>query len=265
MIAARKYLWVSLTSARSNVAYLSEVISRTIFMGVALFVFLQLWRVTYAQTGAQELGGLTLAQMMWYLAMTEAISLSRGNVTGEIDQDVRTGTLAVQLVRPISYPLYRFAVAVGERAVRFALNAAVGIMVVLVFVGPIQFTASGLLMFAISIPLAFTLDFLGFLLIGLGAFWLEDTSGLWLIYSRLTMILGGMLIPLQLFPDQVQPLLRILPFSSIVYGPARLFVAPDAAFLADLLLHQCVTILIYASISVVVYRVAVKRINANGG
>jgi ABC-2 type transport system permease protein len=265
MIAARKYLWVGLTSARSNVAYLNEVISRTIFIGVALFVFLQLWRVTYAETGAQQLGGLTLAQMMWYLAMTEAISLSRGNVTAEIDQDVRTGALAIQLVRPISYPLYRYAVSLGERSVRFLLNAAVGIMIVLVFVGPIPLTLSGLLMFAISIPLAFTLDFLGFLLIGLGAFWLEDTSGISLIYSRLTMILGGMLIPLQLFPDQLQPLLRILPFASIVYGPARLFVSPDTTFLGELLVHQCVTMLIYTIIAVIVYHVAVKRINANGG
>jgi ABC-2 type transport system permease protein len=265
MIAARKYLWVGLTSARANIAYLNEVLSRTIFIGVALFVFLQLWRVTYTETAAQQLGGLTLAQMMWYLAITEAISLSRGTVPAEIDQDVRTGALAIQLIRPISYPLYRFAVALGERAVRFVLNAAVGIMLALLFVGPIHFTLGGLLMFAISIPLAFTLDFLGFFLIGLAAFWLEDTSGLSLIYSRLTMILGGMLIPLQLFPDQLQPLLRILPFSSILYGPARLFVGPDTTFLLDLLLRQSITILIYASIAAAVFHVAVKRINANGG
>ena len=66
------------------------------------------------------------------------------------------------------------------------------------------------------------LDFQGMFLIGLGAFWLEDTSGLLLIYSRVTMILGGMLIPLELFPESWQPVLRVLPFSSMVYGPARL-------------------------------------------
>ncbi len=265
MIAARKYWWVGLTSARSNVAYLNEVLSRTIFIGVILFVFLQLWRVTYTETGSQQIGGMTLAQMMWYLAMTEAISLSRGTVTAEIDQDVRTGALAIQLIRPISYPVYRFAVAFGERIVRFLLNAVVGMIIVLVFVGPIQFTPGGLLMFVISLPLAFTLDFLGYLLLGLGAFWLEDTSGLTLIYARLTMILGGTLIPLQLFPDQFQSLLQLLPFSSVVYGPSRLFVQPDDEFLLNLLLHQGIAIVIFACLAAVIYRVAVKRINANGG
>ena len=48
------------------------------------------------------------------------------------------------------------------------------------------------------------------------------------------MILGGMLIPLELFPERMQPILRALPFAGIVYGPARMFVHPDLAFLADL-------------------------------
>lgn len=95
------------------------------------------------------------------------------------------------------------------------------------FVGPISFNPSGLAIFAVALPPAFALDFLGNFLIGLGAFWLEDTSGLTIIYSRLTMILGGMLIPIGLFPESLQPLLKLLPFASIIGGPARLFVDPD--------------------------------------
>src|SRR5262249_22545307 len=159
-------------------------------------------------------------------------------------------------IRPISYPLYRFAVSIGERTIRFLISAVLGCVVVLLFVGPIPFTPGGLLIFALSLPFAFTLDFLGFLLIGLGAFWLEDTSGLSLIYSRLTMILGGTLIPLQLFPDQFQSILRILPFASMVYGPSSLFVQPDLAALLDLLIRQGITIVIFASLAAIIYRVA---------
>ena len=56
MLGLRKYTWVGLTSARSNIAYLGEVATRAIFLGVILYIFLQLWRATYAQTGAQQLG-----------------------------------------------------------------------------------------------------------------------------------------------------------------------------------------------------------------
>lgn len=206
MIASfRKYGWIGLTAARSNLAYLSEVAARTIFLAVILYIFLRLWQVTYGETGAERLGGLTLPQMLWYLTMTETLTLSAPRIAPEVDQDVRTGALAVQLIRPLSYPLSRLWATLGERVVRFALNGLVGAAIVLLFVGPIEFSAGGLLLFALSLPLAFTLDFLGQFLIGLAAFWLEDTSGLMLIYSRITMILGGMLIPLELFPAALQP------------------------------------------------------------
>lgn len=261
----RKYTWVGLTAARSNLAYFGEVVVRLLFLGVILYIFLRLWQVTYSETGATQLGGLTLAQMLWYLAMTEGITLSGPRVSEEVDQDVRTGAVAVQLIRPLSYPLYRLWTTLGERLVRFGMNVAVGAVVALLFVGPIPFSFGGLAIFALSLPLSFVLDFLGLFLVGLGAFWLEDTSGLRLIYTRITMILGGMLIPLELFPENVQPLLRALPFSSIVYGPARLFVQPDAVFLRDLLLRQTVAVACFTLLTALVYRVAIRRINANGG
>ena len=83
--------------------------------------------------------------------------------------------------------------------------------------------------------------------------------------SRVTMILGGMLIPLELFPEGWQPILKILPFSSMVYGPAHLFVQPDLAFLGDLLGRQAVAIVVFALLITIVYRAAIKRINTNGG
>src|SRR5262245_60824792 len=167
MIALRKYTWLGLTSARSNLAYLGEVATRTIFLGIILYIFLQLWRVTFTETGAQRLGGLTLTQMLWYLAMTEAITLSGPRVAQEVDQDVRTGALAVQLIRPLAYPLARLWIALGERLVRFGLNVCVAAVIALLFVGPIPLSAQGLGLCAVALVWAFVLDFLAQFLIGL--------------------------------------------------------------------------------------------------
>ncbi len=230
-----------------------------------LYIFLQLWRVTYAETNAQELGNLSLTQMLWYLGITESIVLCAPTIAQEIDEDVRTGTLAVQLIRPLSYPLYRLWTTLGERAVRFGLNLTVSIVIALLFVGLIPLSLPGIFLFLLSLPLAFVLDFLATFLVGLAAFWLENTTGLMLIYSRITMILGGMLIPLDLFPEQWQPVLKNLPFASIVYGPARLFVQPDLVFAGELLLRQAVAIGVLSLLIAWVYSTAVQRIHANGG
>lgn len=265
MIGLRKYTWLGYTSARSNLAYIGEVATSALFLAVILFIFLQLWRVTFGETGAERLGGLTLPQMLWYLAFTEAIILSRPRVSAEVDQDVRTGALAVQLIRPLDYPLARLWTTMGERLVRFALNAAVGALIVLLLVGPVPLSPLALLLFPCALLAAFVLDFLAMFLIGLGAFWLEDTSGIMLLYSRITMILGGMLLPLELFPDWAQPLLQALPFASVVYGPARIFVLPDVAFFTGLLARQGAAVAALSLAVALVYRAGLGRIHSNGG
>lgn len=265
MTAITKYLYIGRTAIRSNLAYFGEVLARVIFLSVLLYIFLQLWARTYAETGSDRLGGLTLAQMLWYLAITESITLSAPAVAPEIDTDVRTGAIAVHLLRPLSYPLYRLWATLGERVVRFSINAIVGVTIALLFVGPIPMTLDGFAMFLVALPLAFVLDFMAYLVIGLCAFWIENTSGLVLIYSRFTMILGGVLLPINLFPDGVQWVLGLLPFASVVYGPSRMFVEPSLAALGPLLLRQLAGIAVYAVVAAAVYGAAVRRIHAHGG
>jgi len=38
MIAVRKYTWLGLIAARSNLAYLGEVATRTLFLAVILYI-----------------------------------------------------------------------------------------------------------------------------------------------------------------------------------------------------------------------------------
>jgi ABC-2 type transport system permease protein len=149
--------------------------------------------------------------------------------------------------------------------VRFALNLCVGATIVSLFVGFIAVNMTSVLFFIIVLPMAFMIDFCGNFLVGLAAFWIEDTVGLQLIYSRLTMILGGMLIPLELFPASWQPLLQSLPFAAVVYGPARLFVAPQVALLQDVLWHQIAAVIVLSAAVAVVYRTASARVFTNGG
>lgn len=265
MNSIRKYFWVGFISAKSNLAYLAEVAGRVFFLGIILFIFLRLWQVTFTQTHSTILGGFTLTQMLWYLVVTESIMLSTPRVAQYVDQDVRTGGIAVYLLRPMSYPMHELFATLGERVIRFTINLAVGSVIALIFVGPIVLTPFGLLLFLLTIPLAFVLDFLGYFLVGLCAFWIEDTTGLVFVFSRLTMVLGGMLIPLELFPENLQPLLRALPFSSIVYGPARMFVHPDLHEFVDVILRQGISIAIFSLVVYLVWNTCLKRVFANGG
>jgi ABC-2 type transport system permease protein len=265
MIELRKYSFLGLTAIRSSFAYLGEQLFGLVFLAVILFIFLQLWRATFAGAGETKLGDLSLAQMIWYLAIAEGVVMSRPPISSEVDQDVRSGSLSVQLLRPLAYPLAKLSASFGERLVRFGLIAGTGCLLALIFVGTIPFSLEGFGLFLIVLPIALLLDTLGFLMVGLSAFWLEDTSGFTLIYSRMTMILGGMLVPLELFPDFAKPIVEWLPFSGAVYAPARLFVHPNLELFSSVIVRQGLSLLILSLIVFFVYRAGLKRIHSNGG
>ena len=151
MKAAAKYIWIGAAAARSNLAYAGEVVSRTVFLGILLYIFVRLWSVVYAESNSKLLGGLALTQMVWYLVITESIVLSGQRIAAEVDDDVRTGRLAVQLLRPVSYPIYRLAVTFGYGVyillvrpdpLRIAMFVGLSISAAAVFIGFDVLTAS---------------------------------------------------------------------------------------------------------------------------
>jgi ABC-2 type transport system permease protein len=261
-----RQIWaVARVAARSNLAYLGEVASRTFFLAVILFIFLKLWQATYRESASAVIGGLSLNQMLWYLTVTEAIYMSAPRLAQQIDEDVRSGALAVRLLKPISYPLYCLSSALGERIVRFLANFATGAAVTFCLVGPFNCSPAAPIMLLVAVLLAFVLDGLGHLIIGLWAFWLEDTSGLLLIYTRLSMILGGMLIPMELFPDWLKSFVFFLPFPYLVWGPAHLFVHSDWLQFVQLVGLQSLYILLLLAVVNLIYGWALERISAHGG
>lgn len=262
--AGEKYCWLAWTSARSSWAYVGDVIGRTIFFTVILYIFLRLWRTTYGDTHSTHLGGLSIAQMLWYLTITEAILLSGPKVSLQIDEDVRTGGFACQLIRPMSYAAYRMATTLGERFARFTINVLTGAAIAFAFVGPLE-TGVGAFTLLLTLPLAFAIDFFGTFLVGLAAFWIEDTNGLLLLYSRGVLIVGGALIPLDLYPPVVQPLLTWLPFANVTGGPARLFVDPSWAAFEWLIVKQLFAVSLMGLAAGYVYKVALRRVFVNGG
>jgi ABC-2 type transport system permease protein len=151
-----------------------------------------------------------------------------------------------------------------ERVVRFAINLLCGAIVSLSFVGPLTIDWFILPLSGLTILLAFVIDFLAQFCIGLGAFWLEDTSGLLLIYSRLTMILGGLLMPIELFPEILQRIAHALPFWT-VYGVAKILVKGQLLPALYLVAAQIFTICSLMLVATLIYSFAMRRVASHGG
>ncbi len=261
----QKYLAVMRVSIASNLAYMMEVFFRGLFLVVLIFVLGQLWKTTYSARGAKLLSGFSISDMIWYLAAAETIATSMPALTRRIDQEVRSGQLAYLLGRPCSYIFYNFAQYMGERLVRFTINGIVAAVVALVFVGPPHLTWMGVVAWPPVTFLALCIDFVAYFSIGLLAFWTEDTNSFSFVFSRLTLVLGGVLAPLEIFPQPLRSIAQALPFSAILYGPARTLVHFELYPFLGLLEQQLITIAVGCVILFAIYSVAIRRVSINGG
>ena len=137
-----KYLAVGRVALATQAAYRLEMLLRTLFLAMILYVFVQLWSVTYEAMGRQTVAGFSVAQMIWYLMVTESILISRPRMTLEIDGEVRAGDVAYQLIRPYDYVLFRLARYLAERLLRLGICLAVGTALALLY-APARLVVSG--------------------------------------------------------------------------------------------------------------------------
>src|SRR5947209_8791728 len=260
-----KYMAVMRVSIASNVAYVMELVFRALLLIVFVFILGQLWKTTFSARGASIISGFSISDMVWYLVASETIAMSLPTLTRRIDQEVRSGQLAYLLGRPCSYVFYNFAQYLGERLVRLLINAMVGSAVALVFVGLPHFTWQGILAWPLVLFLALCIDFVAYFSIGMLAFWTENTDSFTFVFSRLTLVLGGVLAPLEIFPQPLRSIAQALPFSAILYGPARTLVHFELDRFGWLLLQQALTLGVGCLILLVIYGIAIRRVNINGG
>ncbi|HCS72724.1 MAG TPA: hypothetical protein DIW17_02480 [Clostridiales bacterium] len=258
-----KYSTVLRISLQNTFVYRSNAVGGLLFYSLFIFVFFNLWRAIY-QGG--EVAGYSLTQMVWYLCMTELIVFGcKSSVFGQMNEDVKSGSIAYQLNRPYHYIIYQFSNALGGMIFNLLIYGTMAIILGLIMVGPIPgFRISALPFGLFSAVLGITINFFFMMVLGLTAFRLEENTAFFLIYQKLVFMLG-MFIPLEFLPKWLQSIARCLPFSYVAWAPARLIVAFSWDFFWQVIPMQLLWIFISIILSVSMYSYGVKGIQAHGG
>ena len=259
----RKYAVLYTTALRDQTRYLTAFLGRNVFFVVILFTFYSLWRVVFAD--APVVASFTMTQTLWYLTFTETIELCRVRLHGEVQAEVRDGSIAYGLIRPFSYVTAKVARAMGESTVKVVPFLGVGFVAAFLLAGPLPGYGRAL---PFGLPLIFgglLLNSLWYLLFGLLAFWLEEVGPLTWVFQKLVFVLGGMFFPIDFFPDWMQGISRVLPFAYVAYWPALTMVKWSWVTFLRAAAGQAAYIAALAGVAAVVYRAAIRRVHANGG
>jgi len=223
-ILAGKYGAVARMGLRQVFVERGGLLASSAFLLLILLVFSHLWE---AMRDSGALGGLGAVDLLWYLAVTEWIAVGTLPVWTNIQEDVRTGDVAYLLPRPMSYLGYKLADAYGRLAARMAVMGVVTLGGAWALSGSLPSQPLGLLLAVPLAVLASCVLVIFYAWVGLLAFWLQEVQPVYFIFQKLLFVLGGLILPLTIYPDWLATLSAWTPFSALLYGPAHAASQPD--------------------------------------
>ncbi|MBD3220095.1 daunorubicin ABC transporter permease [bacterium] len=204
--------------------YYTGVVSYTVFVAGNAYLYRALYASRPEAAGA-EIGGLTLAEMITYIAVAWiGRSFTFNNIDRMLAMQVQQGEIAMQLIKPLHPQTVMLFEAVGEAAFRLLLFT-LPIMVVVVPLfdihGPPDPALYGwtLLSFAMALVLGSQLNFV----VGCLAFDLKNINGVIRAKHISLDFLSGVLIPFTFFPGWFQTLVAWLPFQGLSYVPVTIY------------------------------------------
>ncbi len=241
-----------------------EVLTEIGSLVLRVYILRSLWTALYAHNAAPI--NLPLHSMITYATVAMLMSLIlEVDGTRLIREKLREGTIATDLMKPISVPLYFFSDGVGQTLLHALLvipSLLCALLLVQIDVPSAATFAVFLLTFAIGYGVNFFLNFL----MNSVAFWTLESFAAQLIVRWASDLLSGQIIPLTLFPGILGRIVFGLPFAAIYSTPLLIYVGviPPSQWAASIA-AQLGWLALFGVFSSLVWRAASNRIVIQGG
>jgi ABC-2 type transport system permease protein len=236
----RKFIAFVKATWQLTLAYRGESLVWFILELIPLLIMISFWNSLVV---THRLAFTQFSQLTLYYLLTLIISrLTSVHFEDWIIEEIKDGKISTYLLKPFSYQIYLLA---SEATWRISgLVYLVPALIVLVPVlSRINFPSPGItqILFFILVLLLtfFQRYFLGFI-IGIAAFWFEQSKSLVHLKWMCEGIFGGAWLPLYFFPLWLQNFARFTPFYSWYFFPVELILKP--AVHPDLILNVIITL-----------------------
>jgi len=203
-------------------ATLAGVFTNSVFGVIISFVYIAVWKENPGAGGYDVTDALTFAWLAQAMLMTVAIFA--GGSTDDVADRIRTGDVAIDLYRPVSFLGWWLATDLG-RATYHLLSRGVAPTVVGALLFDLRYPDSVLtaLAFLVSVTLAVVVSFGVRMLVAMSAFWLLDQTGVANLAMLFAVFFSGLAVPLVLFPGWTRDVVMLLPWSAFVQVPADIW------------------------------------------
>lgn len=178
-------------------------------------------------TTAPTIRGYDFPSMITYYVVAEILFflVDTIRVEWEISRDIRQGEINKYLLRPLNLFCYRLTLLCAFKVV-FLAAMLLPATAVLWLLRPhliLSLDPLPLLATLAAVSLAFLLNYLMSYLLGLLTFWMMEIHSILIIKGMIATFLTGGMIPLDLLPLPLQPIITAIPFTYVIFFPAALY------------------------------------------
>lgn len=262
----KKYLYIYKSELMTNLQYMFDILVGFISYCIMIFIFLNLWNCIYSDP-KELINGYSMSQMIWYVIITEILWMSLGGrkLCKKICNDVRSGNITYNIIKPYNYVEYSLFNHLGITTLKFGLITILGMVLGFIFLKELpKITFLSVIGVLLSSLLATIINILIITSIGLISFFIEDANPFYWLYSKLILVVGT-IFPIEFFPSFLQPIMKFSPIYVVSYGPAKLFVDFSKSQLLEVLGIQAIYLIVCFIIAHLIYRKGVRKLNVNGG
>jgi ABC-2 type transport system permease protein len=215
-----------------------------------------------------QLHGYSTASMSTYIWLSQGL-LGSVNLTGRTDLALRVkdGQVAVEFLRPVDLQAATIATEVGGSLFALIPRGLPSVLLGGVAVG-MQLPTSPVfyLLGAFSLVLGIIISAATVYLIAVAGFWLVETRGLQILYMLASGFLGGLYVPIALFPQWLRVIAAATPFPSIMMYPIDVLSGlGGAANAVELVLAQLAWLAGVAAAGQLLTRAGRRRLEVQGG
>lgn len=206
------------------------------------------------------------AKGIWAIAASQTIfGGERPELSIKIGRDIKDGTVAMYLLRPVSYINQAMFSYIGRSIPDqcsigiFAFGAAFLLtktMPIPIYVLPfaVLFLLIGIVMYVILQTL-----------LGLTGFWTSDTSGVHLMNHKLNLLFGGIIIPFALLPDTVSKIVRFTPWSVSAAQPGYVSTHFTWGLYVEMMGVLIAYSLIFYTLCLIMSKRGIRKLSIGGG
>lgn len=215
--------------------YRSAAVAGLLTQGFFGFVRVMIFTAFYASTTAPQ--PMALPDVITYLWLSQAfLMMLPWRPDAEVEQLVRSGNVAYELLRPLDLYTLWFARAIALRTAPVLLRCVPFLILAAAFLdmGPPRSLASAAA-FCVSMIATALLSGALTTLLSISLLITLSGRGVHMLTISVVNLFSGVIVPLPLLPTWIQPLVAFLPFRGLLDTPFRLYLGhlpPSSVFMA---------------------------------